>query len=88
MLRLTTVAQNGSGVTLQVEGQIVAEWAAFLERECAALLRESRPVRLDLSGVAYIDDRGVDVLTRLAPGQLTITGCPPLIQELLKGEGS
>jgi anti-anti-sigma regulatory factor len=87
MLRLTKAAQNGSAMTLRVEGRIVGEWAAFLERECAALVQDSRPVYLDLSDVTYIDTIGVGMLNRLAPGRFTITNCPPLIRELLGGEG-
>jgi anti-anti-sigma regulatory factor len=86
MLRLTTIAQNGAATTILVAGQIVAEWVAFLEDECATLLRDGRSLHLDLSDVTYIDSKGVDALNRLAPRQLTITNCPPLIRELLDRE--
>ncbi len=87
MLRLTKVMSAGSGVTLRVEGQIVAEWAACLDEECAALLREVRTILLDLADVTRIDARGVEVVNRLALEKVTVVNCSPHIQDCLSSEG-
>jgi anti-anti-sigma regulatory factor len=67
-----------------VEGRIVAEWVSVLERECWLAFEDSRPVRLDLSAVTFIDRRGVDVLRHLGAKEFEVIKCPELIRELLR----
>ncbi len=67
---------------------MVGEFAALLERECAIALREFGAVDLDLAGVTYVDATGLVALQRLERTKITISNCPPLIQELLKDEGT
>jgi ABC-type transporter Mla MlaB component len=88
MLRLTRVSENGSTVTLRVEGRIIWEWAEFLERECEALFNEFSVVRMDLAEVSYVDRNGVAALRRLRSRPLEIANTPPLIQQLLDQDGS
>lgn len=83
MLRLTRSGPPAPRMALSVEGRITGEWAHLLERECRALLAADGAVRLDLSGVTYIDRIGVGVLTRLAEDSVELVNCLPLIEELL-----
>ena len=69
---------------MRVEGRIVAEWVAVLERECRRALQENRSIRLDLSGVTYIDADGVETLRQLGPDELEIIDCPEFIEALLR----
>ena len=85
MLRVTRVSEDNLTLTLRVEGRIVREWAAFLERECEALLGDFSLVQLDLSGVSYVDRNGVAALRRLRSRPLEVANTPPLIQQLLDG---
>jgi hypothetical protein len=62
----------------------VAEWVDVLNRECRLALEEKRPVRLDLSGVTFIDGRGVSAVRRLGANGLEIVSCPAFIKELLR----
>ena len=70
--------------TLLVEGRVVAEWVPVLERECWLALQENGHVRLDLSAVTFVDDRGLAALRRLGATALEIINCPEFIGELLR----
>lgn len=83
MLRISKTAASSSLATLRVEGRVVAEWVPVLERECRLTLQENGRVRLDLSAVTFIDDRGVAALKRLGDA-IEIVNCPEFIGELLR----
>jgi ABC-type transporter Mla MlaB component len=84
MLRIRTVAESSSQVTLGIEGRVVSEWVALLERECRLVLQQNRRVRLDLSAVQFIDGRGVAALRRLGRKDVEIINCQEFIEELLR----
>ena len=84
LLRITRVIEGSSGTTLRVEGRIVAEWVAVLERECWLAFEDKKPVRLDLSAVRFIDSRGVAVLRHLGANEFEVIECPEFIAELLR----
>ncbi len=87
MLRITKVAETPSQVTLKLEGRIVSDWVAVLERECLRFLQEKQKVLLDFSGVTFIDGRGVEMLKRITSENLKILNCSPLLADLLQGGG-
>ena len=82
MLRLTEVDERDAGLTLLVEGHIVASSVDVLERECVAATQRAASVRLDLGGVMYVDTEGAALLSRLSSRWCAIVNCPPLIREL------
>ena len=84
MLRISRAAASPSLVTLRVEGRVVTEWVPVLERECWLALQGNGRVRLDLSAVTFVDDRGVAALRRLGSKALEIINCPEFIAELLR----
>lgn len=84
MLRISRVAGRSSRTTLRVEGRIVAEWVAVLERECRRALQGNRSVHLDLSGVTFIDGDGVATLRQLGANDIEIIDCPEFIEALLR----
>ncbi len=84
MLRLTRLQDPTHGITIKVEGQIVAEWGAFLEQECLPLREIGAPVSIDLAGVHFVDTRGIETLQRLAAARFKLVHCPPLVDELLR----
>lgn len=84
MLRISTVAESSSQVTLRVEGRVVSDWGALLERECRLALQRNRRVRLDLAAVQFIDGRGVAALRRLSRSDVEFGNCPEFIEELLR----
>lgn len=85
MLRITKIFESAESVTLKVEGLIVTEWVAVLERESTAWLQEKRAVQLDFSEVRFIDNHGVEMLKRITSEKLRCLNSPPLIEEILKG---
>jgi ABC-type transporter Mla MlaB component len=86
-LRITRAEGSRSRATLKLEGRVVAEWAALLERECSDLLRSSTAVSLDLAGVGFVDHAGVEALVRLSRAGVEIR-CPDgAVASVLLGEG-
>lgn len=66
MIRITQ-SENGHKRSLLVEGTLSDGWVDSLE-ECwvqAKTKSRRRPVRLDLSGVTYVDDKGRELLMRM-----------------------
>ena len=86
-LRLTREDGSGSPALLRLEGSVVAEWAALLERECSRLLRSGGAVSLDLAGVTFVDRAGVEVLERLSRAGVEIRCRSGPVAGVLEGEG-
>jgi|SRR5215467_3778656 len=85
--RITREKGSRARAMLRLEGRVVAEWAALLERECSELLRSSTPVSLDLAGVGFVDRAGVEALERLSRAGVEIR-CPSgAVASVLLGEG-
>ncbi|HTW45801.1 MAG TPA: hypothetical protein VMD58_09665 [Acidobacteriaceae bacterium] len=59
--------EHPDGLTLRVEGRIVGEWAAELERfwESFHPLIGARKVWLDICDVAFMDRRGKEILQKI-----------------------
>lgn len=83
MLRITKLTHPETPNRLTVEGDIVAQDASVLERECQKQLEQHCELVVDLSAVTFIDACGAAALRRLQGAQLTFTGCSPLIRELI-----
>lgn len=87
-LRITHVEEGSSlRATLRLEGRLVAEWAALLERECSGLLRTAAAVSLDLTGVGIVDRAGIEVLKRLGLAGVRIRCRPGPVAGVLEAEG-
>jgi len=87
VLRILRDDLGAHRVVLVLEGRIVTEWADALEDECLASIRSGFRVALDLSGVVFIDRRGVDALDRLGRAGIEIKGCSPLVADMLEEGG-
>ena len=74
VLRITQ-NESDAGAILRLEGRLLWEWAALLERECAELLSTGNQLSLDLSGVTFVDRAGVEALRRLSQAGAMIL-CP------------
>ena len=84
LIRISRGVESSSWTTLRVEGRIVGEWVSVLERECWLALQQKPRVRLDLSGVTFIDDRGVTALRQFDSNDLEIINCAEFVRELLR----
>lgn len=85
-LRITRERGSRFRANLRLEGRLVAEWAALLERECLDLLLSRGAVRLNLSGVVFVDRAGVEVLRRVSHMGVEIHCRSRLIASVLEGE--
>ncbi len=83
MLRITNVNESESRATLRVEGQIVSNWVAELERETKRLLQSGRRVVLDFAGVKFIGSQGADMVKRIPTDNVEIINCSALIKGFL-----
>ena len=89
MLRIREIVDSHRETTLHVEGRIVSEWVGVLREECGRALQEpSRRLRLDLTGVTFIDASGVRALRSLPKDRVAIVHAPDFIDTLLKGDGT
>lgn len=84
MLRITQVSEDSDSVCLKVEGRVIGDWVSVLARTCGSCLSQKRQITLDISGVTYIDRRGVDTLTRISGENVRLTGATLLVQALLE----
>ena len=59
--------EDGNLLTLQVEGRVIGDWAAELERFWNSFhpLLGARKLRLDLCGVVYVDCHGKQILQQI-----------------------
>ena len=86
-VRITREEGSGSRALLRVEGRLVAEGAALLERECFGVLRSRGAVSLDLAGVNFVDRAGVEALERLSRAGVEIRCRSGPVASVLEGEG-
>ena len=84
MLKITVTAMDGTTVTLKLEGRIAGKWVDELRKECNLCLAKGRELILDLSGVSFVDDRGIRVLKTMAGRQVTLVECSLFLSELFK----
>ena len=87
MLHILRNELDARRTVLILEGRIVGAWAEVLEHECREAIRSGFRVVLDLSGVVFIGRSGVEVLGRLGASGVGISGCSPLIADMLEHEG-
>lgn len=66
MIRISQIHED-SKQNLMVEGKLSGDWVDVLEK-CwleAPHAPDGAPVRIDLSGVTYVDDKGRELLARM-----------------------
>jgi anti-anti-sigma regulatory factor len=83
VLKIVTIGPEANGAVIQLEGQIIGPWVDELERTCDRLLTIS-PITLDLSGVSFIERRGVELLRSLGTRGVPLLHCSPFVAEQLK----
>ena len=83
MLRITNVNESNSRATVRVEGQIVSNWLAELERETKRLLQSGRRVVLDFTGVKFLGPKGAGMLKPIVTDGVEMVNCSAFIKGLL-----
>jgi anti-anti-sigma regulatory factor len=84
MFRITRIADDETSVTLRVEGRLVGRWIDELESECERCMVVRRRVNLDLSGVTFVDDRGIEALRSMGGDRVELIRCSLFLSGLLK----
>ena len=87
MLKITKLEEKETSVVLKLEGKITEQWAALLEGECRACLRNHKTLLLDCAEVNFLDAQGVDVLRSFPSNKVIIIGAPGIVTELLRTGG-
>ena len=86
-LRITREKATAARARLRLEGSLLREWAALLERECSEVRRSGAEIRLDLEGVGFVDRAGVEALRRLSQAGAEICCRSGPVASVLEGEG-
>ncbi len=84
MLRITKLMDSPFEVTLKLEGKIVSDWVDLLEKEIRNQLNQGRSVKLDCSGINFVDAKAVELLRMIAGEKLKIVHPTALIQDLME----
>lgn len=84
MLRITTIQNDGLPAVLKLEGKLLEPWIGELHEACRISCEHSASATLDLSELSYVDTPGTIALRDLRRRGVKLTGCSPLVTELLK----
>lgn len=82
MLRITRVSSNAETVVLKVEGAIAGQEVALLEQEGGPWLGQTG-LRLDLDGVQFIDENGLELLKNWSGKGVGLCGGSLYVRTLL-----
>jgi anti-anti-sigma regulatory factor len=86
MLKISRHDGPGRESLLKIEGTLGGAWVSELRSACDNLFNEGKAVRLDLSGVAFVDRAGTELLGSLrADRRVVIEAASGFVAELLKG---
>lgn len=82
MLRITTLSDAPHRLQLQLEGRLVANWVNELLLACGG--SGERAIELDVAGLSFADQDGIEALRWLIRRDCQLQNCSPFISELLR----
>ncbi len=82
MLRISAI-ESDEGVTLRLEGKLLANWVSELLRAASAVPPER--LRLDLKDVSFVDADGAVALRSLLARGAKLEACSSFVAQLLEG---
>lgn len=85
MLRITAEDEAEGVRTLKLEGNVAGPWVDELRAVVQSWLARGSDLRLDVSGVGYVDRDGAILLRELTRRPVQIHGYSSFISELLRG---
>jgi hypothetical protein len=84
MLRITNIHHDSGSLMLRLEGKLLEPLLGELHRACQSMAIAPNALTLDLAGLTYVDVVSSAALRDLRRRGIKLTGCSPLITELLK----
>jgi len=82
MLRITR-QPAADHETVLLEGKLLHEWLEELQRVLAQAAGNGVPIRLDLSGLSFIDAAAADFLRQARKDGVSLAGASPFVNALL-----
>jgi ABC-type transporter Mla MlaB component len=83
VLKISEMSRSDSAITFKLEGKVLAPWVDELRRVCTEPALALRQIHLDLDGVTFLDDAGVELMRELIRQGITIARCSGFIAVLL-----
>ena len=83
MLMITRSEEGDQGCTLKLEGKLLGPWVGELELACGGSRTRPEQVRLDLSGLTYLDAEGTRFLEGLLREGTRVVACSGFVAEML-----
>ena len=84
MLMISKLKDDRENLTLKLDGKIEGVYIEELEQACSCTCaRNKKTITLDFSGVTFIDDKGLEALSKLIDERLKIVKCSAFIKSLL-----
>lgn len=91
MLMISKIVHDDENLILKLDGKIEGMYTEELEQACKCTgAGDKKTITLDFSGVTFIDEKGLQALSKLQNGRVNIVRCSPFIRTLLNdlmGEG-
>ena len=87
MLRITPIESSDHYIILRLEGRIAGPWVTELWNACEEPIGEGKALVLNLAEVSFLDNAGVNLLTRIHARGIVLADCSPFVAEQLKGAG-
>jgi ABC-type transporter Mla MlaB component len=83
VLRITCEPPANGTRTMHLEGRLARRWVRELANLIEPLVAGGAPIRLDLSGLVFVDAAGIDLLQRLEARGVDLAGGSPFIATLI-----
>jgi ABC-type transporter Mla MlaB component len=87
MLRITPTESGDSQIILRLEGRIAGPWVTELWNACEKALGDGKALVLNLADVSFLDNAGVNLLTKIRAHGIALADCSPFVTEQLKAAG-
>jgi anti-anti-sigma regulatory factor len=84
MFKITKTKEHDNTINLRMDGKLVEEWLSEFETLYLKIRSEDyKRIIIDLSGVSFIDDNGIDFIQKIKDVRIDIINCSPFIESLL-----
>ena len=84
MFKITKTKEDENTINLRMDGKLVEEWLTEFEKLYLKIKNEDyKRIIIDLSGVSFIDDNGIEFIEKIMDHRIDIINCSPFIESLL-----